>query len=262
MSSLIQFPFTRNAYAAIDNPLYIQDITAANQGVLDALTAIAGLGSSDFAIFSGFVFTEPISGPNFYTPGICYINGTWYYQPDEIEEGQFLQANITGIMPYTFTDSVERPEYDVNYTQAGNSGISPIFSGSMDQYRLDLKTSKSDIVILQIATILENVQVATLPSSYVVNFTNDKAIFFVAAIVNATITFDLTNAVPGTVVSLNWTFTSTETLTITGGAGQTILKESGDLSLAANNVNLLTIIFVGIDASGNGQIRYVLSQPV
>lgn len=261
MSSLIQNPFTRNAYAAIDNPMYVQDITAANQLVLDQITGIAGLGNSDFAIFSGLVHTEAISGSDFYTPGIFFLNGVWYYQPDAFDEGEFLSPHITGIMPYTFTDSVERPLYDVNYSVAGNTGTSPAFTGSMNQYRLDLKSIAANVTILQLAVALENVQQPTLGSTFSVTFTNDKAIFFASATVNTNISFDLTGAIPGTVISLEWTFASTETLTVTQGSGQKVWKESGLLSLVANNTNIMTIIYVGLNASGLQEIRYVLSQP-
>lgn len=261
MSDLIQFPFTRNSYPALDNPVYIQDTQAANQEILTAIQSIANLGNSDFAIFSGLVYTIAISGVNFYTPGIFFLDGVWYYQPDEFDEGEFLSPNITGIMDYTFSDSVERPTYNVNYSKSGNTGTTPAFTGNMNQYRLDLKSMGSNITVLQLAVALQNVQHTTLGSTFSVNFTNDKAHFFASATVNTIITFDLTGAIPGTVITLKWTFASTETLTVTAGTGQTVLKESGELALAANNTNIMSILFVGLNELGEQEIRYVLSQP-
>lgn len=262
MSSLIQFPFIRQSRALIDNPLYIQDITAADQQILDAITAIAGLGPSDFAIFGGLTYVVAVSGPNYYLPGTFYLNGTWYYMPADFDEGLYLAPNVTGIMPYTFSDAITADIYDVNYAQqsASPSGNTPLFSGNMNQYRLDLKTLLAEIVVLQTATILQNVQIASMGTSYVATFTNDKAVFFATAPSNCVITFNFTGAIPGTILRLKFTFGSGTTLTITAGAGQTILKESGDLSNCQNNTNLLTMLYAGLNEFGLPEVSYVLSQ--
>lgn len=263
MSSLIQFPFVRLSRALIDNPLYIQDITAADQQILDAITAIAGLGPNDFYIFGGLTYQVAVSGPNYYLPGTFYLKGTWYYMPSDFDEGLYLAPDITGIMPYTFSDAVTDPIYDVNYAQQSTSptGNTPLFTGNMNQYRLDLKSILNQISILQLATALQNVQIATLPASYTVTFTNDMAIFFAAAGVNTTIGFSFIGAIPGTVVTLKWTFLSTQTLSIPDTAGQTHLFESGTLSNASNNINTLTMLYVGINEQNLPEVRIVLSQP-
>lgn len=257
--SLIQFPFIRQSRAAIDNPLYIQDITAADQQILDALTAICGLGPTDFFIFGGLTYEIAVSGPNYYLPGIFYLNGVWYYMPFDFDEGLYLAPNITGIMPYTFSDAVTDEIYDINYAQqsASPTGNTPIFSGNMNQYRLDLKTN---IPVLQLATTLQNVQIASMGVSYIATFTNDKAVFFAAAGSNCVITFNFTGAVPGTILRLKFTFGAGTTLTITAGAGHTVLKESGDLTNCQNNTNLLTMLYAGINELGLPEVSYVLSQ--
>jgi hypothetical protein len=267
MASLIQFPFIRQSRALIDNPLYIQDITAANQQILDAITACAGLGTTDFAIVGGLVYTS--GTPNFYTPGFFYLNGTWYYIASNFNEGQYLTPNITGIMPYTFNDAVVADIYDVNYatTSGSPTGNTPLFSGNMNQYRIDNKTllatlvsQQAEITALQSATALHNVQIPSMGTSYVATFTQDQAVFFASAPSNCTITFNFAGAVPGVIQRLKFTFGSGITLTITAGAGQTILKESGQLSNAQNNTNLLTMIYAGINELGLPEVSYVLSQ--
>lgn len=262
MASLIQSPFVRLSYPAIDNPVYSQDTVAANQGILDMVSALAGLGASDFAIFSGLVYTP--GTPNTFTAGFYYLNGTWYYQPSTFNEGLYLTANITGIMPYTFEDAVSRPTYDENLSQSTTSpsGSTPMFSGNMNAYRLDNKTLLAEIKVLQTATLLEVDIVATLPSTYTVPFTNDKSIFFTSATVNTVISFSFTNAIPGTVVTLKWTFAGSETLSIPAAAGQTILMESGDQTNVGSNINILTILYAGVNSAGNNEVRLVLSQPV
>jgi hypothetical protein len=264
MADLVQFPFNRNQYPGIDNPLYISDIVAANQEVLTGLAAIAGLGATDFAIFAGLQYIVSVSGSNYYTPGIFYLNGVWYFQPDVFDEDNYLEPDVTGIMDYTFEDATIRPEYNVNYSQyTGSSGpaTSPIFSGNMSSYRMDLKTLLSEIEILQLATILDVIVVAVLPASYTVDFINDKSIFFESATVNTTIHFDMTGAVPGTVITLKWTFASSLTLSIPPTTGQTILLESGDQTNVGTNINILTMLYAGINDVGNPEIRIVLSQP-
>lgn len=264
MASLIQSPFTRLSYASIDNPMYSQDIVAANQEILDMAAAVAGLGSTDFAIFSGLQHTIPISGSNFYTPGFFYLNGVWYFQATDFNEGLRLKANVTGIMPYVFSDAVERNTYSVNFSQttAVSTGATMVFSGSMNAFRLDNKTLLAEIAVLQLAVALQVVQTSVLPSTFTVAFTNDKSIFFASATVNTSISFSLTGAIPGTVVTLKWTFASTETLSFPGAAGQDIFLESGDQTNVGNNINILTILYAGINESGNAEIRLSLSQPV
>lgn len=262
MSSLIQFPFVRQSRALIDNPLYIQDVTAADQQTQDAITAIAGLGPTDFAIFGGLTYEIAVSGSNYYLPGTFYLNGVWYYMPVDFDEGLYLAPNVTGIMPYTFSDAVTAPIYDVNYAQqsASPTGNTPLFSGNMNQYRMDSKTVNAILTMLQLRVTLQNVQTPSLGTAYTVTFTNDKAVFFASAPSNCNFTFDFTGAVAGTIVRLKWTFGAGQSITITAGIGQTILKESGDLTNVQNNINLLTFLYAGLNELGLPEVSYVLSQ--
>lgn len=263
MSSLIQFPFQRLQYAGKANPRYVSDVVAADQIALDAITAISGLGASDFAIFSGLEFIDTISGSNYYTAGVFYLNGTWYYQPSDFNENLYLAPNVTGIMPYIFSDAVSRNIYQVNYSQssASPSGNTPQFTGDMNAYRMDIKTIFERLVITQTATTLVNIQTSSLPSSLVLTFPYDQAQFFAAAPVDCTITFDFTGAIPGTVIRLKWTYGSGRTLTVTGTGGQTILKDGGDITAVASNINVMYFLYAGKNSAGNDEVSYSISQP-
>lgn len=259
MSSVLQFPFVRLQYPAIDNPMYVTDVVCADQQTLDAITAVCGLGPTDFAILSGLEYTVAISGPNYYTPGVFYFNGVWYYQPFEVNENDYLKANITPIMPYTFSDSVIRNTYQLNFAQSTTSptGATPQFTGDMNAYRISNQYLADQIKILQLTVIEE----ASLPASYVVTFEKDKSIFFASATFDTNFSFDFTGAVPGTVVRIKFTMGAGINATASSSAGQTILLESGDFGLTTSNINLLTILYAGVNESGNHEASLVLTQP-
>lgn len=261
MSDLIQFPFLRISYASIDNPVYSQDIVAANQEIQAAIAALAGLDSTiSFAILGGLQYTQAISGPNYYTAGFFWLNGVIYYQNIDFDESLYLKANVTQIMPYTFSDAVTRDLYQVNFSQitASPTSATPQFQGNMNQYRISNEYLSSQIKQLQ----LQVIYTATLPASYTVNFTNDKSIFFTSTTTNVVLGFDFTNAIPGTVVTMKWTFGGSETLSIPPTAGQTIYVESGDQAEVGNNTNILTMLYAGVNEAGNYEVRLVLSQPI
>lgn len=256
----IQWPFVRLSYEDVQNPIWSADIAAINQGLLDACTAIAGLGPNDFAIFNGLTYEVAISGPNYYLPGTFYLKGNWYFMPNDFDEGLYLTPNVGGINDWTFSeDASVRPTYNdyLATTSSSGTGNTPQFEGNMNAYRMDLKTVNAILQNLQMATTV----VSTLPASYTVYFTNDLSLFFEAATVNTTIHFNFTGAIPGTVVTLKWTFASTESLSIPPTAGQSILLESGDQSNVANNTNLLYILYAGINEVGLPEVRINLSQP-
>lgn len=148
--------------------------------------------------------------------------------------------------PTTFTDGTPH-----NVHQIRKIKIASAVSGS---------TISDFAAFKQTSIALTNSLAATLGASYIAKFDQDLAAFFTAATVDTTVTFDFTNANPGAVVRLKWTWGAGRTLTITGGAGQTILKESGDLSLASSNTNLLTMLYAGINEAGNHEVSYVFSQ--
>lgn len=263
MSSLFQFPFTRLQYPGLNNPRWVSDIVCLSQTILDGLTGLAGLGPNDFAIFGGLELIQVISGPDYYTPGIFYLNGIWYYMPIDFDEGFYLTPNITPEQQYTFSeDATERPTYQINYAQTSGSptGNTPLFTGSMNAYRLDSKTLSNLINQLIFQTTLENVQPGSFTGTITLNFTNDQAIFYNASSGNVIVTFNMANAVPGTVVTIKFTFIAGQTITIAVPSGAIAYLESGTLSSAASNINTMYFLYVGVDELNLQEIRYNISQ--
>lgn len=259
----VQWPFVRLEYPGIGNPRFVSDIVAANQAVLDALTGISGLGVTDFAIFSGFVYTP--GSPGSYTAGIFYFNGGWYYMSTPFSENLYLTPSVTQIMSKPFDDTVSRFIYQVQYGVSTNvaAGNTPQFTGNMNQYRLDLKSMGANIISLLAATQLQVITAGaqtTLGASYTVKFPNDQSVFITNATVSSTITFDFTNAIPGTVIRLQWTWGAGLTLTINQPAGSLIILDSGDITRAAGYRNVMYFAYVGKDASGNNIVSYTISQ--
>ncbi len=261
--SLLQFPALRQQYPAIDNPLYVSDIVQANQGMLDLASALAGLGPTDFAIFGGLQYMVAISGSNFYTPGYFYLNGIWYYQPIDFDENEFLEPNITGELPYTFEDATERNLYDINFGKAVGSSspsTSPEFIGNMNAYRLDLKTINQSINSLILKTTLQQVYPGSFTGTVILNFRNDQSIFYNGSSGTVFIDFDMMGAIPGTVVTIFFVFGVGQTVVPVASGDITLYLESGDLSMAANNVNTMYFLYAGTDTVPMQQIRYNISQ--
>lgn len=114
--------------------------------------------------------------------------------------------------------------------------------------------------LLHVPQVLVNDQQANLPASYTVKFDQDKAVFFAGASVDSTITFDFTNAVPGSVVRLKWTFGSGRTLTINQPSGSSIIRDSGNLGAVASANNLLYMLYCGKNSNGDHEVSYTLKQ--
>lgn len=186
--------------------------------------------------------------------GAIYYNGE-VYLVDAVSftsaSGQtavlsFVTTNYTtNADPVTFTDGVAHNVHTIQKIAIA-SGV----SGS----------GVCDFANLLTPLALVNDQQATLPASYTVTFKQDKAVFFAAASVDSNITFDFTNAVPGTVVRLKWTYGSGRTLSITAPSGCTVIKDGGNLSAVASANNLLYCIFLGKNESGNNEVSYTLKQ--
>lgn len=151
----------------------------------------------------------------------------------------------TNADPVTFTDGIAHNVHEIKKLVIA-SGVSG--SGVIDFSSL----------ITPLALV--NDQQATFPTTYTVNFKQDKAVFFTAATGNKTVTFDFTNAVAGATVRLKWTFGSSETLTISAPSGSTVIKDSGNLSAVSPANNLLYCIYLGINESGNHEVSYTLKQ--
>lgn len=146
--SLFPFPFKRKTYPGVDNPRFVSDILAANEAVQDGLKALSGFFDTDFAILSGFLFEEGFPGN--YGPGICWLNGQFYYSPMTFNEGFYLQPANVDTMNQPFGDTSVRPIY--NLQQVGTSvtqvGTGPKFTGGMSQYRISLRDLNTGLAAL------------------------------------------------------------------------------------------------------------------
>lgn len=139
--SIFKWPFKRKVYAGIDNPRFVDDIKAANEAVIDALATITGLGPNDFAILSGLNYV--LGTQNTYTAGVFYFKGGIYYMPNSFNEGLYLTPVLTDTEPQPFDDGNTRNIYTLlqaNSTSLPSSSTTPVFSGDMNAYRIDLNT--------------------------------------------------------------------------------------------------------------------------
>lgn len=157
----------------------------------------------------------------------------------------FYQTNAD---PVTFTDGVQRSVHQIRKIvfADGASGSGLFDFGNMVNTLLPLK----------------NVQVSSLPATITVKFDQDQSMFFAAASVNTAISFDFTNAVPGVVVRMKWTYGAGRTLTINQPNDGVVLQDSGNLANVANNVNVIYFLYAGLNASGVHEVSYTLKQPI
>lgn len=147
--------------------------------------------------------------------------------------------------PVAFTDGVSRNVHDVRKITFSDAA-----SGSGIFNFVDM---------LPTPDVLANEQNATLPSTYTVKFDKDKSVFFGASAAALTVTFDFTNAVPGTVVRMKFTLGATG-LTMNQPTGCTLVKDSGTIASATSANNLLYIMYCGKNNAGNDEVSYVLKQ--
>jgi hypothetical protein len=143
MATYINFPFVRKQYAGLQNPLFVSDILTANEEVRDGLIAALGLQPTDFAIITGLNYVT--GSPNSYTSGIIYFNGNFYFCGSTFAEGQALLPTIYDTLPKAFGDGNVRNTYTLYNAAPDASGTTPVFSGNMNQYRIDNKTLNAKI---------------------------------------------------------------------------------------------------------------------
>lgn len=140
MTDLIKWPFARKQYPGVNNPRFVSDIVAANEAVLAAIKALAGVNDTDFRIISGIEFVPGI--PNTYTAGIYYLNGLFYILEAPFNESNYLGAGSTNILSKPFSDGVSRfiyTTYPGIVSATGGAGFSPQMIGAMDAYRIGNK---------------------------------------------------------------------------------------------------------------------------
>lgn len=252
---------TQFATTVVTQPLKAGSVDHIQQAYTEVICALAlnmiGPGYQDNIIY--ILFGCVNTGTY---PAVNISNGAVFYNNEVFLVDAFI-ATLTG------SDVVVANEVTTFFTDisADPTVFSDTSSHNVHQIRkivLSAGSTGSTIAdftaFKQTSIALANDQEATLPSSYVATFDQDRAVFFAAATADCDITFDLTNAIPGAVQRLKWTFGAGRALTITPGSGQTLVKDSGDLTLVASNTNVLYMIYVGKNDLGNDEISYVLTQ--
>jgi hypothetical protein len=146
MSSVRLFPGKRKQYIGPNNPRFVSDIVNTDENLLIAMQSILGLGNTDFAIISGFDYTP--GSPGTYSTGIVFMNGVFYLSNSILTEGFYLSPNVTDTLMKNFSDGTARNIYTVNYCVSSNVSVGgmPVFSGNMNQYRLNTKTVNQNLI--------------------------------------------------------------------------------------------------------------------
>lgn len=143
MSNLIQFPNKRIQVDGVKNPLFVSDIYNANSSLYEGMKQLLGLGNTDFAILSGCEY----DGINSYSAGIIYLNGE-FYNCLPISAGDYAAGGTVGGISKPFSDNVSRETYNLYVafgTPSSSPTTSPQFTGSMDEYRLNLDFLRQSI---------------------------------------------------------------------------------------------------------------------
>jgi hypothetical protein len=248
VSATNQFPVKEGTWDFIQ-AAYQEAIAGLGNAILGGKTDI----SNGYRLY-GCVNTG--SGLNYIiSAGAIYFGGEVFLVPAAsftASAGQVAIANIgitqytTNADPVTFTDSVARNVHNIRQIvfTAGTSGAGLFDYSNLRETMIGLKVDTQ----------------SSLPASYVVNFVQDRSTSFTSAPNNTTIDFDFTDAVPGSVVRLKWTYGAGLTLTINTPAGSTIIKDSGNLANVASANNLLYFIYLGKNESGNDEVSYTLKQ--
>lgn len=101
--------------------------------------------------------------------------------------------------------------------------------------------------------------VASYGTTQTVNFTMDQAYFYTVAPLSGTSTlnFDMTGAVPGTVITLKLVMPIGSTFNIASPAGTDVYNFGG--AVGFSHTNFITCEYVGLNNSGNMEIRYSIA---
>lgn len=101
----------------------------------------------------------------------------------------------------------------------------------------------------------------TLSTGHAVKFDKDRSEMFSSADGGAIeITFDFTDAVPGSVARLRFAFSSTNTLTVDEPVGADVYKDDGELGLAPSHTNVMYFLYAGRNEFGRHEVSYVIKQ--
>lgn len=151
--SIFNFPFLRRSLPSLGNPVYSDDLLAANQLTIDGLSALTNLPNPGFAIISGMAYTP--GSPGSFAPGIFWLNGIFYLMQTPFPETLFLIPNLQDINSEPFSDTNSRNTYTQYYAQTSTVATpqsTPQFSGNMNANRIGLNDLKTALISAQ-ATI-------------------------------------------------------------------------------------------------------------
>lgn len=139
MASTLQYPAKRIIYSGLQEPIFSRDILIADETAQDAANVLTGLNSTDFAIISGMDYTP--GTPGTYSAGTFYLNGQMYYCAGGCTEGLFVVGSTSNVESKKFGDGTYRNIYTLfqGTATSTSTGASPVFSGTMNAYRIGLK---------------------------------------------------------------------------------------------------------------------------
>lgn len=143
--SLFKWPFVRISRPTLGNPVFIDDIVAANQAVIDGVGSL--LSAMPFAIIQGCAYTP--GSPGSYAAGLVWINGSFYTVPASFGEGLALVGQTVSTFPKQYSDTNTYNTYGLLQTITSpitGPGISPIWNSDMNAYRVDLGFLKAQAI--------------------------------------------------------------------------------------------------------------------
>jgi hypothetical protein len=151
----------------------------------------------------------------------------------------------TNADPVTFTDGVARNVHEIRKITFSNAASG---SGLFDFNNM---VPTPDVLTTELN--------GAVPTNYTVRFDRHRSVFFNASGASLAVTFDFTNAIPGTVVRVKFTL-GAGALTVSQPSGSTVVKDSGTLASATNANNLLYFMYCGKNSAGNDEVSYILKQ--
>jgi len=253
---------TSSASTSVSQPLKagsVQHLQLAYQEALNALALnLIGPTYQTNVVYVLFGCVNSGSGSTFnMSAGAVFYNGEIFLVDATTFTLTGSNVPLSNIVTSYFVDASADPTI---FSDASSHNVHQIRKVVISQGVSGSSTLGDFSTFLQTQLVLVNDQEATLGATYTVNFKQDKAVFFASATVNSTINFDFTNAVPGAVVRLQWTFGAGLTLTITPGSGAIAYIEGGDISRVAGHTNSMYLTYVGKDSAGNNVVGYSISQ--
>jgi hypothetical protein len=193
-----------------------------------------------FNISAGAVY---YNGEVFLVPAASFTPGGGQTAVGTIVTSQYT-FNADGVL---FTDGITRNVHNIRQivfaAAASGSGI----------------TDFDNLLVCGVNVANEQNNTLSPGGNYTVKFNQQKDVFLGTITGNLTIDFDLTNAIPGCVVTIE--FTVSGTLTVTAGSGNTLRLDSGDLTEVTGNYTSVYFLFKGLNSAGNQQINYTVNQP-